>query len=301
MKIMDSVAIVGDSAYELFTYRKDISKNYVKAVNSLAMQLEGKAKVYDMLVPLSSGITFPDNLRDQIKSSNQREAMVDIFDGISDKVSKVDIYDTLMSHRTEYIYYRTDHHWTELGAYYAYVDFCEAKGITPYEITSYETKNFDGFLGSFYNDTKSKALKKNPDVVCAYYPHTNTKVKVTASDGKKYDWTLIYDVSDYSASMKYSAFAAGDNPITVITNEDIRDGSSCIVVKESFGNAFIPFLADHYQNIYEIDYRYWKGNVAEYAQKKGVQDVILINNLSMTRNKYLVGQFQSVVKNKSKK
>lgn len=101
--------------------------------------------------------------------------------------------------------------------------------------------------------------------------------------------------------MKYSAFAAGDNPITVITNEDIRDGSSCIVVKESFGNAFIPFLADHYQNIYEIDYRYWKGNVAEYAQKKGVQDVILINNLSMTRNKYLVGQFQSVVKNKSKK
>ena len=98
VKNVDSVAIVGDSAYELFTYRKDISKNYVKALNSLAMQLEGKAKVYDMLVPLSSGITFPDNLRDQIKSSDQREAMVDIFDGISDKVSKVDIYDTLMSH-----------------------------------------------------------------------------------------------------------------------------------------------------------------------------------------------------------
>lgn len=301
-KIKDygSIVVVGNEGYELFTYRKDIAENYVKAVNSLTKQLEGEAVVYNMLVPLGSEITFPDNLRDQIKSSDQREAMLDIFSGISDQVKTVDIYDSLMSHRTEYVYYRTDHHWTELGAYYAYADFCRAKGIEPYEISSYETKDFDGFLGSFYNDTESKALKKAPDTIHAYLPHSDTKVHVTASDGTEYDWSIVHDVTDYADSMKYSTFAAGDNPMTVITNSDLDDGSSCVVVKESFGNALIPFLADHYQTIYEIDYRYWTGSVAGFAKEKGVDDVILVNNLSMTRNKYLVGQFQGVMK-KAKK
>ena len=58
-----------------------------------------------------------------------------------------------MTHRKEYIYYRTDHHWTALGAYYAYQQLCAAKGIEPEDLNGYETKEFDGFLGSFYNDT----------------------------------------------------------------------------------------------------------------------------------------------------
>lgn len=300
IKEYGALVVVGDSGYELFTYRSDIAGKYVKAVNNLAKQLEGKAQVYNILVPLSSGIIFPDNLKDQIKSTDQREAMLDIFSGMSDQVKTVDIYDSLMSHRTEYIYYRTDHHWTELGAYYAYADFSKEKGIVPNEIGSYKTKDFDGFLGSFYNDTENKVLKKNPDTIHAYLPHSETKVHVTASDGTEYDWPMIYDVANYAADLKYSTFAAGDNPMTVITNKDLNDGSSCVVVKESFGNAVIPFLADHYQTIYEIDYRYWSGSVAEFAEQKGADDVILINNLSMTRNKYLVGQFQGVMK-KAKK
>jgi len=54
----------------------------------------------------------------------------------------------------------------------------------------------------------------------------------------------------------------------VIENKDLTDGSACIVVKESFGNAFIPFLVDHYQKIYVVDYRYWTGSISELAEKK---------------------------------
>ena len=74
--------------------------------------------------------------------------MTKIQNKMSDKVKIVDAYDTLMQHREEYEYYRTDHHWTTLGAYYAYTDFCKAKGIEPEELDSYDTKKFDGFLGS---------------------------------------------------------------------------------------------------------------------------------------------------------
>ncbi|MBQ1459336.1 MAG: hypothetical protein IIZ26_00175, partial [Oscillospiraceae bacterium] len=66
-------------------------------------------------------------------------------------------------------------------------------------------------------------------------------------------------------------------------------------VKESFGNAFVPYLVDHYQTIHVIDYRYWDGNLADFVRKNGVQDVIFINNLSAIRSTYLMGKLQGIV------
>ena len=291
-----SVVIVGDAAYELYTYSDATADNYALAVNKVAAALDQKADVYDILIPLGSGITFPDNLRDQIKSSDQREAMSSIQAKMDETVKTVDIYDSLMTNRNEYIYFRTDHHWTALGAYYAYEDFCEVKGITPEALDSYETSEFDGFLGSFYNDTNANAtLKANADVVTAYHPNMDAIMHVTDSRGVEYDSKVIFDESKAAAGLKYSCFIAGDNPITEIENKELTDGSSCIVVKESFGNAFVPFLVDHYQTIYVVDYRYWKGSISELAQEKNVDDVIFVNNLSMIRNKSLVGKLFSVI------
>lgn len=292
-----SVIVIGDAGYELFTNRKETAATYAETVSKLADSLDGTAEVYDMIIPLSSAITMPDNYRDQVQSTDQEKAINDMVGLMSDNVHSVEIYDTLMEHRTEYIYFRTDHHWTTLGAYYAYVEFCKEKGITPTDISTYETKTFDGFLGSFYNDTdKDASLGANPDAVTAYYPKSEASMHVTASDGMEYDWPVIYDVSSYSSGLKYSTFIASDNPYTEIVNKTVTDGSTCVVLKESFGNAFVPFLVDHYQYIYVIDYRYWDGSVSQLVKEKGATDVILLNNLSMIRNKYLVGQFQGVVK-----
>ena len=177
-----------------------------------------------------------------------------------------------------------------------HTEFCKAKGITPESLDAYSKKrDFDGFLGSFYNDTSDAKLKANPDTVTAYYPNAESICHVTASDGKKYDWPVIYDVSNYNAGLKYSTFIASDNPYTEIENKDLSDGSSCIVVKESFGNAFIPFLVDHYQTVYVVDYRYWTGSISKLAQDKKVNDVLFLNNLSMIRNKSLVGKLYRVL------
>ena len=296
IKVVNGVAVVGNSAYELFTYRESSAKAYAKAVNALAKDLDGKAEVYDMVIPLSSGITFPDNLVDKIDSTNQRDAMLSIMGMMNSQVKSVDIYDALMKHRKEYIYFRTDHHWTALGAYYAYTALCEEMGIEPEKLEEYETREFEGFVGSFYNDTKNESLKKHPDVITAYLPKSEAKMHVTPAKGQDYDWDIIYDVSAYGASLKYSTFIASDNPFTEITNQTLTDESACIVVKESFGNAFVPFLVDHYQHVYVVDYRYWQGNLAKLAEEKKAKDVILLNNLSMIRNQYLVGQLQGVMK-----
>ena len=295
LRSFGSVVLVGNRAYELYNYRDTEAGKYAKALNRVAKTLDGEAQVYSIVAPLGSGICFPDNLTDQIHVSDQQKAIADIYGQERKSIHKVFLYDIMMQHRTEDIYFRTDHHWTALGAYYAYVGFCGEKGLTPNPLDGYETVTYDGFLGSFYQDTKAKILKKHPDTLVAYLPLSDTELKVTDSDGKKFEWQMISDVTSYSAGLKYSTFAAGDNPVTVITNTSTDSKESCIVVKDSYGNAMIPFLSDHYKRIYEIDFRYWSGDIATLAKKHGVDDVIFINNLSMTRNKYLVAQLKGII------
>ncbi|MCU6763745.1 Uncharacterised protein [uncultured Roseburia sp.] len=297
VKKYGGVAAVGNQGFEIYNYHENAAKNYASLVTKAADKLKGVSTVYDLIPPTSVGITFPDNLKDKISSSDQAEALDKIHGFMGASVKSVDLYDNLMKHRTEYIYFRTDHHWTALGAYYAYEQFCNEKGIKPNALADYKTVEYSGFLGSFYKDTKnSKALGNTPDTIKAYLPKGKASLDVTAQDGQKYTWDVIHDVSDYGASLKYSTFIAGDNPMTVIKNSDITDGSSCVVVKESFGNAFIPFLVDHYQTIYVIDYRYWNGDVASFAKEKKAGDVIFINNISMTRSDFLIGKLAKVIK-----
>ena len=298
IKDFGNVVLIGDAAYELYSYTDKTAEKYASYINTAAKKLGSDVDVYDVIIPLSSGITLPDNYYDKISSSNQKKAMGNIIDKLSDDVKAVNMYDNLMKHRNEYIYFRTDHHWTALGAYYGYEAFCDAKGVIPITLDRHESVEFEGFLGSFYNDTnKNKVLEKNPDTIEAYYPISpDTSLVYTTTKGSSNSWDVIYDVTDYPASIKYSTFIAGDNPFTVITNKNLQDGSSCVVVKESFGNAFVPFLVDHYEKVYVVDYRYWEGDLIDLAKEKKADDVIFLNNLSMIRSDYLTGKLGQIIK-----
>lgn len=286
---------VGESGYELYNYVKDSARKYVTIVNNTARKLKGKANVYDIVVPTSIGITLPDNKVKKVNSSNQDQAVKAMYRGLDKNVTGISLYDTLMQHRKEYIYFRTDHHWTQRGAYYAYQAFCREKGIFAHELSEYTVKNFGPYLGSFYLDA-NKSTELRRDSVKAYYPVDNKKIQMTYIDqkGVKYHRPIIADGTGYGMFLKYCAYIDGDNPYTVIKNKNLKDGSACIVVKESYANAFVPFLADHYQKIYVIDYRYWKGSISSLAQKNKVEDVIFMNNISMTRNAYLLGKLAQV-------
>ena len=294
----DAVYRVGDTGYEMYSYVDSTAKKYADNVNAVADALAGKASVYMLPIPLSSGISLPDELYGKDIFADQKDAEQKIIGYMNGNVKSVALYDALLAHRTEYVYFRTDHHWTATGAYYAYEQFCKAKGITPTPISSYTVDEYDGFLGTFYRDSNQNAtMGANPDKVVAYHP-LSTEATLDYGDSENASLTrgkIIYDESTAPASLKYGAFITGDNAYSVINNPDVTDGSSCIVVKESFGNAFVPFLTDHYQTIYVLDYRYWKGSISQFAQDKGVQDVLFVNNLSAIRSTALVGYLHNVV------
>ena len=79
-------------------------------------------------------------------------------------------------------------------------------------------------------------------------------------------------------------------------SKNIKDSSSCVVVKESFGNALVPYLTDHFSKIYVIDYRYWNGKLSHLVKDKKIQKIFFINNISMTRNSYLVGKLNQQIR-----
>lgn len=297
LKDYGNVIAVGDTAYELYSYSSSVGDKYAAAVNSAAEALDGQVRVISVMIPLSSGITLPNELYGEIPSSSQKNALKKLAEKMNEHVMVVNPYENLMRHRDEYIYFRTDHHWTADGAYYAYEALCETSGMEPVSRDAREHVDFEGFVGSFYKDTgENPALKENPDTVRAYYPVSqNTSLTYTTTEGRSNDWKVVWNVNDYGTSMKYSTFIAGDNPYTVIKNEDLDDGPRCVVVKESFGNALIPFLVDHYSRIYVIDYRYWKGDLTAFAADKGADDLIFMNNLSMIRSDYLVGKLTSIL------
>jgi hypothetical protein len=291
---LGSIFIVGDSAYNYYSFSQSCSDTYADTVNTLADTLSGKSKVYSMIVPTSIDITLDDATRNSLTSSNQKKAILYMYSKMNKEVGKCYVYDVLHQHRDEYIYFRTDHHWTTLGAYYAYNVFIWQEGKTANSLDSYEKVVFENFRGSFYTQSGVASLGENPDTVVAYKPISTNRMELVNKRGEETEYNIITDVSTWSATSKYSTFIGGDNIFSHISNPDISDGSSILVVKESYGNAFVPFLVDHYQDVYVIDYRYYTGTVSELVDTYDIGTVLLLNNIAATSTSSRVAEMQKV-------
>lgn len=289
---MGAILVIDNAAYEYYNFNQVVADNYIATINRAAAMLDGKSKVYDMIIPTSIAITLPENFSGSTNSSDQQKAIDYMYSQIAPNVSKIDVYSTLMAHKNEYIFFRTDHHWTALGAYYAYRDLMVNKGVTPAELTAFNEYKFEGFLGSFYAESGQKAsLGNDPDYIMAYEPTQLQKIHTFTPSGET-NYRIVSDGNNLSAANKYLTFVCGDHPYGVMTNPAITDGSSCLVIKESFGNAMVAFLTQNYQNVYVVDYRYinqvFTGTLNQFVEERGIQDVIFVNNISATRSEALV-------------
>lgn len=293
--------VVEDSAYEYYNFVTDLAKEYITAVVDAGKKLEGKATVYDMVIPTSIDIMLPESYieKNNLNTSDQKKAIDEyILPSITAQdpnIKTVSIFDTLKAHANEYLYFRTDHHWTQLGAYYGYVEFCKARGFEPVALDQFDRADYTGYLGSFYTATNSAALAANPDTVEAYIPRADVNLSFTQTDGQTVEsWPLIADGEQYDTTSKYIAYCAGDQPYEEIVNNDMAEGPSIVVVKESFGNCFLPFLVNHYKTVYVVDYRSYNGTVTDLVNSTGATDVLLLNNISMTRNEGLIDSFSNI-------
>lgn len=298
--------VVDNSVYELYSFSKQQSLNYVKIINKASEKLKGKVNVYNIIVPLSYEYALGDNVVKSLGAADCSDAIDYMYSAYENSnVKAVNICPYLRRHKDEYLYFRTDHHWTALGAYYAYEAFCDAKGITPTPLSAYEELEFEGFLGTLHDDLLLKGnaslaakIAKHPDTVHAYVPMGTNKVTVTEKNGNVVNYSVVNKATDTwytAANSKYGCFIAGDNPISVIHNETKKDGSSIVLVKESFGNAFAPFLVDSYEYVYVIDYRYYDGNVCDFAIKNNVDDILFMNYVMATGTSLRLSDLLSVI------
>ncbi len=299
-----SVYLLEDTAFELYGFSRTSTDRYISMVNQLANQLNGQSTVYSVIAPLSYGINLSESVQNKMGASNENDALIYIYSELSEQVRKVYTFQNLMAHKSEYLYFRTDHHWTALGAYYAYEVFCAQKGITPTSLSAYQTQTYSGFLGSLYASCNSPAaMKENPDTVIAYKPLSTNSMVCYQKDGTVLNWNIITNVDGWNASSKYSTFIGGDNPYSEIHNPNKTDGSSCVVVKNSYGNAFVPFLVDHYEYVYVVDFRYYDAWSKTYnngltfrnlIKQKNIQDVLIVTNITATGSSTLLDSMEGM-------
>lgn len=263
------VTVCGDYALEIFGGAS--SKAYSDAVTKFANKYPS-VKVSCGIIPISSAFNAPAKYKNQYDL--QKKSIDTMYGNMGQNVNTIDILGALTSHKGEYMYYRTDHHWTSLGAYYAYAAYMRSIGMTPNELSSYETVKTTGYVGSLYAlsaNPKPAILKTNPDYTIGRLPH----VGYTLTYGSTLDPTVKGSAIN-PAALGYLMFINGDQPVTKIVTEN-KNGRKLAVFKESFGNAVVPYLIDHFEEIYVIDIRETTPSVATMMQTKGITDVLILN------------------------
>ncbi len=277
--------IIGDRIMHMSYTSKERCQTYADMLGRLQNALPDN-RVISMVLPNSFPFYAPSS---QItKSLNQKEMIENLYAMYDPRIVTVDSYTPIEAHKDDYLYFRSDHHWTGLGAYWAYTGLCDALGYTPSELDSFETFTYEGFLGSFYREVakypQAQAVKDHPDTVTGYLPNTPYTALAYKDASMTDGWSIPMFNKALSAgnTNKYVAFTNGDQAVIHIETE-AGSGRSIVVIKESFGNALIPFLLPHYDDIYVIDYRKFNRDklpsltLTDFVKKTGVQDVLLVS------------------------
>lgn len=297
-EVIDGYYVKGDTAYQLYYFDQGYVDRYTKAVVQAALKLNGIAQVYDMVVPTAPCFYLTDADIERLGCSDGNDAIAYIYKAIetysaqlvdagrlTTPIKTLDLYPHLAKHKNEYIFFRTDHHWTGLGAYYTSRFFLDEVGRKYPSLDQYTEYQINGFLGTLYKHTQNANLKANPDVVYAYESPTVKTLTVFDRHAEVYIEDKIIN-PDITASNKYLCFSSGDRPYYEIHNESINDGSAILVIRESYGNAFLPVIADSYEYVYAIDYRFWNDDLVALVQEKNIDTVLFLNNLSATVTNY---------------
>ncbi|NJP40024.1 hypothetical protein HCH52_03000 [Oscillospiraceae bacterium HV4-5-C5C] len=282
-KADNGILISGDRAMEIFYSSDTVDQAYAAVVNRLK-DISGKARVINMLVPISSAFYAPADYRSG--SSDQATVIPQIYSLISDQVIKVDAYSALLPHINEYIYFRTDHHWTQLGAYYAYQALAEASGNTPVSLEDCISGQVDGsFLGTLYAwSGQVQALQSEPDYVDYWYPDVSVQGYIYNDSSMTEGYSCELVKTDTSADNKYLAFIEGDHGLSRFSSSH-QNNRSILVIKESYGNALIPFLTQNYENVYVFDPRQMTLSLADFISDHQIDDVLMVNYSQIIGNR----------------
>ncbi|MDD4165159.1 MAG: DHHW family protein [Eubacteriales bacterium] len=274
-QLCEGIVILGTRAMELYYGNTDNVKKYAEYLNAYKAQLGDGVRVYSMVIPKACAYY----IHDSKKFSDVWEHTVNDLETIKENlngVENVDVYNALLPHTAEDIYFRTDHHWTGLGAYYGAQEFAKTAGVPFSDLSTYKKEVREGFVGTMYRYTNNSAtLLNNPDDFIYYVPSGT----YTASF---YDWRfnfiknhdMFFYISEEKKSNLFLTYLNGDAYAAKIESDVCDNGRKLIIFKDSYGNPLAPYLLESFEEIYVVDIRKFELNGIEFIQENGITDVL---------------------------
>lgn len=243
-------------------------------------------KVYAAIAPTSCDI-YSSELPYGKQVFSQKETISNFYSSLGKSVYGIDLYSALTSKKDQYIYYNTDHHWTSLGAYYAYTQIAAALDFVPYDKNQFDIEHASkSFFGTY--SSKSK-ISVDADTIDIYKLKPSSAADINISEvlvnnGKEtVKYNDIYFRDWLSKKDKYSVFLGQVQPeITIKTN--VQNNKKLLMFKDSYAHSLIPFLSLHYSEIKLIDLRYTNQNYRELADVESYDDVLLVYNIESAIN-----------------
>ncbi|MEG0806028.1 MAG: DHHW family protein [Lachnospiraceae bacterium] len=232
---------------------------------------EGRLQV--LLVPTATQI-LQDKLPPLAVPYNQHL----ILERIKDKIPAafVPVEDSLKMHGKEALFYRTDHHWTTLGAYYGYKAWAKKSGVKPLPTTAFHrkevTKEFYGTLSSKVN------IYLKPDNIQLYYPKEPREYQLDYDLGVSQKKSL-YDMEALKKKDKYAVFLGGNYGLVDIKTQ-VKNGRKLVIIKDSFAHSMVPFLTEHFEELYMVDLRYYNASIKTFIKENKITDILVLYNLS---------------------
>ncbi|HWZ22866.1 MAG TPA: DHHW family protein, partial [Cytophagaceae bacterium] len=280
---VESVFIYGGKAFQMFGGSASTAKPFINMVNLYRKTLPKDVKIFCLEIPTPIDFYLPAKYKNK---NNYEKPNIDlVYAALDSGVVPVHTYEELKKNADKYLFFNTDHHWTGLGGYYAYRAFCASAGFVPYELSAFEKKTKRKFLGTLYSLTHDKRLKENIDSVeyfklpipttCSYYLNEKSK--------KAYASKLYAETA--SGGNSYSVFLGGDQPLIKVITPN-KNGRRIMVIKDSYGNAFAPYLALHYEQVFIVDYRYFKSNIPDFIKENKITDFIFAHNTFVVNTRY---------------
>ncbi len=251
----------------------DLDKK-INTINNFIAKLDGVDVTFAMAPSsnLVNGDKLPDNRPD-----DDIQATLDYINGkINGEIANLS--GTLSEiNKVQQLYFKTDHHWNTYGAYYAYAEIMKSMGETPIPISQYQkvvlADDFKGTMfsqGGFFNmDGEELAFLQNinPSKLTVDYVLTGGVTDTLFSD--KY----------LTEKDKYAYFLDGNHPIVTVENADAPIDKHILIVKDSYANIMVPFLADSFSKVTIVDLRFYAGSISEYVETEGVDDVVILYNI----------------------
>lgn len=262
--------------YLIEDFKKPEEKNLeetIKAMNNFNEKYKG-INQYALIAPNAVSV-LKDKLPKNVPVEDQRVYIEKLKSSLNSNIKFIDTYNTLESHKDEYIYYRTDHHWTTLGAYYAFLDAAKEMGLTPKD-NYYDIETVtDEFYGTLYSKSGFKGIL--PDSIEVYIPkYENNQVLVNYEEEKKKSGS-IYNSEKLKEKDKYEVFLEGNHPLVKI-NTLVNNNKKLLLIKDSYANSFVQFLTPYFNEIVIVDPRYYYGDIDKLISEEGITDLLYLYN-----------------------